>query len=121
LICVAWMRELNRALFGAAPGRELADYWARNPVAVKDVLAQHPGWCAPRDAPGTGCRQMLAESLHRALDALERRHGRDYRSWHRGAEHVALFANPVLVRVPLVGSLLRLEPASGGAKPVTAG
>ena len=56
-------------------------------------------WC------GGGCDPILRETLDDAVAALQRRFGGDPASWRWGNVHAAIFAHPLLARLPLIGEL----------------
>lgn len=101
LIFNAWMR------------RFLADVLARNAVPADAAL---PGdeftawmlsspeggatWC------GEDCAPLLAAALGEAMQELGRRYGDDPARWRWGEAHQAVFAHPILGRLPVVGPWL---------------
>lgn len=115
LLFMAWLRELNRALFAKPLGRSFAAYWAPNPLTIRRILARDQGWCVPRSGPKGDCGRVLAESLRAAVRGIRHRLGGDPRNWRWGALHRARFWNPVLAQVPLVGELFSPTVPAGGA------
>jgi penicillin amidase len=102
LIFNAWMR------------RFLADVLARNNVPEgtafpRDEFAAWvltpPGaaWC------GGECGPLLAASLGEASNDLAARYGGDPARWHWGDAHQAVFAHPILGRLPVIGPLLTVR------------
>ena len=57
------------------------------------------GWC------GGDCRAMLQDALESATADLAARYGTDPAAWRWGAAHQAVFANPLLAAIPLLGPL----------------
>ncbi len=57
-------------------------------------------WCGDAD-----CGALLRQALDRAGDDLAERFGRDPTGWHWGHLHQAIFAHPILGRVPVLGAL----------------
>ena len=98
LIFNAWVRRFVRDVLnanGVRPGE--------NTPAPLDFAAfvLGPGggtWCATPD-----CHALLARSLAEALAAIPGDPG----SWRWGAVHKAVFAHPILGRLPLIGGYFR--------------
>ena len=109
LIFNAWLRRFRALLFarlgvpdnGAAPGPEF----------LAGVLA-HEGnssWCGPdpanADATPGPCAPLLTTALSQAVSELAARYGSDPAAWRWGRAHPAVFVDPVLARLPLLGWL----------------
>jgi penicillin G amidase len=60
-------------------------------------------WC------GGDCNPILLAALDGAMRPLRRRYGDDPAAWRWGAAHPAIFAHPLLSRLPLIGALGRLS------------
>ncbi|HWA81328.1 MAG TPA: penicillin acylase family protein [Acetobacteraceae bacterium] len=120
LIFNAWLRRFRALIFarlgisdnGAAPGPE---FLAR-------VLA-HGGrssWCgtAPASADAAGkpadCAPLLTMALTQAVSELSSRYGSDPSGWRWGRAHPAVFVDPVLARLPLLGWLTACRIAAPG-------
>ena len=117
LIFVAWLREINRALFAEKLGPFFADYWSLRPDVVRMIVTTHPEWCGT-----AGCADLLAQSLDRALVDLGRRYGDDMNAWRWGDAHPAVFAHPIWSKLPLLGRWLTPEiPAAGSIDTIDAG
>ncbi len=108
LIFDAWMR------------RFLADLMARNAVPASAVVPQDEfrawvltpagaSWC------GGDCAPILAASLDEATRELSGRYGTDPSRWRWGDAHQAVFAHPILGRLPVIGPWLtaRVEQPGG--------
>ena len=120
LIFNAWLRRFRALLFtrlglpdnGAAPGPEF----------IAGVLGHdgHSRWCAApmaaKSAHGSraDCAPLLAEALTEATAELVARYGRDPAAWRWGTAHPALFVDPVLARIPLLGWLTACRIAAPG-------
>lgn len=115
LLFMAWLRQLNRALFAKPLGPAFGAYWTSNPLAVKGILTSGHTWCVPSSGVKGDCGRVLAESLHEAVRQIERRLGGEPRNWRWGALHQARFENPVLSRVPLIGEFGTPTVPAGGA------
>ncbi len=120
LIFNAWLRRFRALLFarldlpdnGAAPGPEF----------IAGVLGHdgHSRWCAaPKLAESESgseadCAPLLAEALTEATAELAARYGRDPAGWRWGTAHPAVFVDPVLARIPLLGWLTACRIATPG-------
>ena len=123
LIFTAWLRELEKELFAKRLGAGFQRYWQPRPAVLRSILTAGGDWCQgdPGAAPG-GCGAVVAHSLKAALDELSKRLGSDVNDWQWGKLHKADFRNIVLSRVPILGSLFKLQiPAPGGSETVNAG
>jgi penicillin G amidase len=120
LIFNAWLRRFRALLFarlgvpdnGAAPGPEF----------VAGVLG-HDGrssWCGassarpPAAQERADCKPLLALALDQATAELLARYGRNPAAWRWGIAHQAVFVDPLLARVPLLGWLTACRIASPG-------
>jgi len=97
LIFNAWMRQLYRqivARVNAPANAETAPWTTLIPSALTpagDVLC------------GGDCRALLPGALQTAMADLAARFGPDPSAWRWGAAHPAVFANPLLRAIPLLG------------------
>ncbi len=98
LIFNAWIREFRRMVLAAAGIGENA--------AVAD-LEFSAFLLTPEGAPWCGgdCTKTLADALEKSTAALAALYGNDPTIWRWGIAHEAIFANPVLSRLPLLGTL----------------
>jgi penicillin G amidase len=94
----------------------VSDYWDLRPRVMEAVLARRPEWCDDPKRPGEeSCVSRLAEALESALSELRRAYGTDMTKWRWGRAHVAVFANPVFSRIPILREWLEVSaPSSGG-------
>ncbi len=115
--------EVNRPqplIFDAWMRRFLADVLARNAVPASAVVARDEftawvltqagtSWC------GGDCAPILATALDEATRELSRHYGSDPSRWRWGDAHQAVFAHPILGRLPVIGPLLtaRVEQPGG--------
>jgi len=111
---VAWLRELNRALFAKKLGDVFPDYWGPKPLVVRGILTEHRDWCVPDSGKAGDCAAVLAASLHAALDLLAARYGGDMADWSWGRAHVAPFPNQFWANVPVLGKLFQLGISTAG-------
>ncbi|MGH7056614.1 MAG: penicillin acylase family protein [Acetobacteraceae bacterium] len=117
LIFNAWIRRFRALLFdrlgvpdnGAAAGPEF--------VAAALAHGGHSFWCnahpATSDAPAD-CAPLLTIALEAAVRGLSARYGNDPASWRWGVAHPAVFADPVLSRLPLIGHVTTCRIATPG-------
>jgi penicillin amidase len=103
LLFTAWLREFSRSILFGRFGDAVADYWDLKPRVMEAVLTERPEWCDDPKRPGEqSCAMRLAEALEAALARLRRDYGDDMTNWQWGRAHVALFANPVFSRIPVL-------------------
>ncbi|MDE2335378.1 MAG: penicillin acylase family protein [Rhodospirillales bacterium] len=115
LILDAWLRRFRSLVLrrlavpsaAAAPWPEFSAYALTPPAAH---------WC------GGNCDRMLARALRQCTHRLAQRLGRDPARWRWGREHQAVFANPLLSRLPLAGGIgVARIPAPGDDTTIDAG
>src|SRR5690242_6746535 len=83
---------------------------------MERVLSERPDWCDDAKYPGTkDCPSRLAEALEAALARLRRGYGSDVAQWQWRRAHVAVFANPVFSRIPVLRDWLRVAIPTPGA------
>ncbi|MGH7103803.1 MAG: penicillin acylase family protein [Acetobacteraceae bacterium] len=122
LIFNAWIRHFRALLFsrlgvpdnGAAAG----------PDFIAGVLGHdgHSRWCgAGGGARGSSasaglvdCAPLLGRALEEATAGLAARYGRDPAKWRWGGAHPAVFVDPVLARLPVLGWLTSCRIATPG-------
>ena len=123
LVFTAWLREFSRAVLFGRFGDAVAGYWDLKPRVMEAVLTRRPDWCDDPKHPGTEtCATRLEQSLAAVLGRLRRDYGNDIEKWRWGRAHVAVFANPVLSRIPYLGNWLRVAiPAPGTSDTVNPG
>jgi penicillin amidase len=116
LLFTAWLREFSRAVLFGRFGNAVAGYWDLKPQVMEAVLTRHPEWCDDPKHSGTEtCARRLEQSLATALAQLRRDYGNDIGSWRWDRAHVAVFANPVLSRIPYLGNWFRVAIPTPGA------
>jgi penicillin amidase len=108
LIFNAWMHAFMLAVL-AANGVDadeapmLDDRFILSLLLPADgAAAQAKLWCKG------DCRPLLRAALDQSMAMLRHYHGSDAAQWRWGAAHPALFAHPLLSRLPLVGWLGRI-------------
>src|SRR5207253_3400822 len=80
------------------------------------ILTEHEDWCDDPKEPGQkGCAVPLANSLAAALGQLRQLYGADMAQWRGGRAHVAMFANPVFSRIPVLRDWLDISIPTSGA------
>ena len=116
LLFTAWLREFSRIVLSGRFGNAISDYWDLRPQVMETVLSNRPDWCDDPKRPGEeSCGTRLAESLDAALVALRRVYGEDMRKWQWGRAHVAVFANPVFSRIPVLRDWLDVSVPTAGS------
>ncbi len=115
LIFNAWLRELNRAVYGDELGPLLADYWSLRPRFMAAVLDGRGAWCDDVGTPGReDCSDVIAAALERALAQLATSFGADMEAWRWGAAHRARFAHSAFANLPVLGRYTNLAIETGG-------
>ncbi|WP_146101649.1 penicillin acylase family protein [Rhodopila globiformis] len=107
LIFNAWMEAFYRAVLAHAgipltAGGPTADFLSY----VLSPAGAH--WC------NNDCAPMLRSSLTDAVRELSSRFGTDVQAWRWGAAHQAVFANPLLRAIPVLGPLTTITIPSPG-------
>ncbi|HEU0155223.1 MAG TPA: penicillin acylase family protein [Stellaceae bacterium] len=116
LLFTAWLREFSRAVLFGRFGDAVAGYWDLKPQVIEAVLTRRPDWCDDPKHPGTEtCAKRLEQSLAAALSRLRRDYGSDMTQWRWGRAHVAVFANPVLSRIPVLRDWFGVSIPTSGA------
>jgi penicillin amidase len=83
---------------------------------MEAVLTERQDWCDDPKRPGEeSCGSRLAEALAAALARLRRDYGPDMAQWKWGRAHVAVFANPVFSRIPVLRDWLEITIPTPGA------
>ena len=116
LLFTAWLREFSRETLFDRLGDAATGYWDLRPRVMEAVLTEHKDWCDDPKQPGhRGCSVRLTDSLKTALAQLRQVYGADITQWRWGRAHVAMFANPVFSRIPVLRDWLDISiPTSGG-------
>jgi penicillin amidase len=116
LLFTAWLREFSHSILFGRFGEAVSDYWDLKPRVIEGVLTERPDWCDDPSRPGEeSCASRLAASLEAALAQLRRNHGADMTQWQWGRAHVAVFANPVFSRIPVLRDWLEVTIPTPGA------
>ena len=116
LLFTAWLRKFSYAVLSGRFGGAIADYWDLKPRVMEAVLTHRPDWCNDPERPGAEtCATRLTESLKSALSDLREAYGDDMAKWRWGEAHVAVFANPVLSRIPILRDWFNVSIATPGA------
>ena len=115
LIFTAWLRELNRSVYGDELGPLLADYWTLRPLFMASVLDVRGTWCDDvRTSGREDCLEMISASLKRSLAQLAASFGADMETWRWGAAHPASFAHSAFANIPILGRYTNLAIESSG-------
>lgn len=116
LIFTTWMARLTLTLFGDDLGPQFDGFARLRPLLLAAVLNGDTAWCD--DTRTTDRSETCAEAFAASLDAAGRdlaaRYGTDVAAWRWGAAHRAVFRNPALDWLPLIGPLTRITIATGG-------
>jgi penicillin amidase len=116
LLFTAWLREFSRSILFGRFGDAVSDYWDLRPQVMEAVLTERPDWCDDPNRRGEeGCGSRLAEALEAALARLRRDYGPDVAQWKWGRAHVAVFANPVFSRIPVLRDWLEITIPTPGS------
>lgn len=116
LVFTAWLRQFSHAVLFGRFGDAIADYWNLKPQVMAAVLRERPDWCDDPKRPGSEtCADRLAKSLSAALAELRAAYGNNMSRWEWGRAHVAVFANPVFSRIPLLRDWADASIATPGA------
>lgn len=116
LIFMAWVREINRALYADELGELFPLYLGVRPKVVGHMLTKDTSWCDDVRTPAKEtCNQRIATALDRALSDLRKRYGAEPADLRWGKAHYADFRHPVLNYVPVVKYFANLSiPSNGG-------
>jgi penicillin G amidase len=116
LLFTAWLREFSRSILFGRFGDAVSDYWDLRPRVMEAVLTERPDWCDDPKRPGEeSCGSRLAEALEATLARLGRDYGSDMAQWQWRRAHVAVFANSVFSRIPMLRDWLRIAIPTPGA------
>ncbi len=116
LLFTAWLREFSHAILFGRFGDGAAGYWDLKPRVMEAVLTERPDWCADPKQPGAvRCAARLAQALKTALSELRSAYGDDMATWQWGKAHIAVFANPVWSRIPVLRDWFRVSISTPGA------
>jgi len=103
LIFMAWVREINRALYADELGKLFPRYFGVRPKVVRQILTKDTSWCDDVNTPSKEtCNQRIATALDRALTDLRKRYDAEPADLRWGKAHYADFRHPVLNYVPVV-------------------
>ena len=123
LVFVAWLRALNRLLYGDETGAVFPDLWRLRPVFVREALKHDGSWCDDVATPAREtCQETVGNALDHALAKLGARFGGDPTDWRWGDAHYAHFRHPVFGWIPVLNRLADIRiPVDGGAFTVNRG
>jgi penicillin G amidase len=116
LLFTAWLREFSRRVLFGRFGDAVSDYWDLRPAVMEAVLTRRQEWCDDPKRPGEeSCATRLAAALNAALARLRRDYGDNMTEWRWGRAHIAVFANPVFSRIPMLRDWLGVSIPTAGA------
>jgi penicillin amidase len=108
LIFTAWLRQLNRKIYGDELGPDFARLsWSLRPTFIAHVLTEAPQWCDDKttDAVET-CEAQIQSAFASALDELAAHYGPVPQHWRWGDAHRVTFSHRILGRLPVLGPWL---------------
>ena len=115
LIFIAWLAEVNRALYADELGPLFERYFRLRPRTVMRMLKTKPHWCDDIATPALEtCGQTVSNALNAALTALEAQFGPDIDTWRWGIAHRAVFSHPLFGRIPVLRTLADIRIESDG-------
>lgn len=116
LIFTAWLRELNRAIYGDELGPNFARLsWSLRPAFIADVLTSSAAWCDDITTPQVEtCEFQVQSAFTTALKQLAAVYGPVPQHWRWGDAHRVTFSHRVFSRVPVIGPWLDLSLATPG-------
>lgn len=116
LIFTAWLRELNRAIYGDELGPEFAGLsWSLRPAFIAHVLTTNSAWCDDITTPPVEtCEFQVQSAFVTALEQLAATYGPVPQHWRWGDAHRVTFSHRVFSRVPVLGPWLDLSLATPG-------
>jgi penicillin amidase len=115
LIFMAWLREMNRALYADELGKLFDGYWGARPKVVRHMLTKATRWCDVVGTPAKeSCESRMTHALDRALGDLQTRYGADVAGWRWGRAHFADFRHPVFSFIPVLRDVASLRIPSNG-------
>lgn len=115
LIFAAWLDELWQGIFADELGDDFKSFQSVRPYVLANVLTSRRHWCDDvTTTEAESCEQQSAKALERAVASLGSRHGQSMATWKWGTDHVAVFKNPVLSQIPLIGKFANSQIATDG-------
>ena len=114
-IFAAWLRQLNRSVYGDELGDLLDGYWTLRPRFIASVLGGRRHWCDDVGTPeAEDCTSRLALALESAVGGLAQRLGPDLEGWRWGDVHRARFRHRLFSALPVVGPWADLSISTDG-------
>lgn len=121
LIFNAWMRAFGDRVLKANGVPEDSPAVARDRFLLSLLMPEDGAGRAAALWCGGDCRPYLAPALDDAMAKLRPLWGADYAHWRWGRAHQALFAHPIVSRLPIIGGLGQAQvPVPGDATTVQA-
>ena len=113
LLFAAWYRTLHRRLFADELGPNYEALGGPSPDRILSALREHGHWCDDIETDAEeSCAEIVALALSEALELLGEEGDPFEQTW--GDWHRANLSHPILGRIPVLGGLLSLDPATGG-------
>jgi penicillin amidase len=108
LIFTAWLRELNRVIYGDDLGPDFASLsLSLRPTFIADVLTSQSEWCDDITTPAVeSCEFQVQTAFRDALEQLGTAYGPVPQRWRWGDAHRVTFSHRVFGRIPILGPWL---------------
>lgn len=115
LIFAAWLEQVWHDVLADDLGDDFKAFQRPRPQVLAGILTRNRHWCDDTATPDAeACEQVTARALERAVQRLAERHGGTVAQWKWGDDHHAVFAHPVLGRVPVLGWFTEASIATDG-------
>lgn len=116
LIFTAWLRELNRRIYGDELGPDFARLsWSLRPAFIAEALTGKPQWCDDITTSAVEtCETQVHESFSAAVAQLAASHGQMPQRWRWGDAHQLRLSHRVIGRLPVLGPWLDITIATSG-------
>ena len=120
LVFEAWWRELARAMYADELGPAFAGRWRPRIEFMKKALQDRSAWCDDvRTRRMESCEELLATSLDKALEEVQRRYGENA-TW--GTAHEARLRHRPFSGVAVLNRIFDIRvPTGGGAYTINRG
>ena len=116
LIFTAWLRELNRLIYGDELGPDFAHLsWALRPSFITEALTSKPQWCDDITTLSIEtCALQVQSAFTIAVEQLAATHGQSPRLWRWGDAHRVTLSHRIIGRLPVLGPWLDVMMATPG-------
>lgn len=116
LIFTAWLRELNRLIYGDELGSDFIRLsWSLRPTFIAEALTGKPQWCDDiTTATLETCEFQVQTAFATALEQLATAYGPVPRNWRWGDAHRVTLSHRIVGRLPVIGPWLDVVTATPG-------